>query len=269
MKYLFISAHPDDLEFSCANLIRYLTNQRHDVEILCLTKGEFGYYDAEWVGPRLAKIRVNELYKAAFKNGVKQNKIFLADFIDGFVKFRKEHIEIIKNWLNKLQPDIIFAPEPYFAYYWQHDHINSGKLLYYIYKWGQQDLIHQIKSLYFYASLKPNFYWPFNDIERGKTSLYEHKSQWWFLKWMILFYSIEKLNFYHKKIGNWNYVEPYRRVLLRDKSKNGGFLLKGILGLISSLPFFNPTAKRYYVSKGNSSFAFKVRKLRDIYYPIE
>jgi len=54
MKYLFISAHPDDLEFSAANLIRYLSRKKHDVEILSLTRGEFGSYSPEEVGTNLA-----------------------------------------------------------------------------------------------------------------------------------------------------------------------------------------------------------------------
>ena len=96
MKFLFISAHPDDLEFSSANLIRYLTRKKHDVEILCLTKGEFGTYTAEQVGTRLAQVRMQELQKAAIMNGVTPNKIHFADIIDGFLKFTRSHIKILK-----------------------------------------------------------------------------------------------------------------------------------------------------------------------------
>jgi len=269
MKYLFISAHPDDLEFSCANLMRYLTSKKHNVEILCLTKGEFGTYDAELVGPSLAKVRVKELQKAAKINGVPPDKIHFADIIDGFLKFTKSNIKIVKEWLNQIQPDIIFAPEAYYAYYWQQDHINCGRLLYRIFSSYQNELVKPIKSLFFYASLKPNVYWPFNDLTLGKGSLYQHKSQLYFLKWMIPFYSMEKFNFYRKKIGGWNYVEPYRRI---SKKKNGlkpSIFVQALLGIISHLPFFNPTGARYHVSKGNSSFAFRVRKLRRIYYPID
>ena len=269
MKYLFISAHPDDLEFSCANLMRYLTNKKHQVEILCLTKGEFGTYNAEQVGQRLAQVRVKELLKAANINGVKPENIHFADIIDGFLKFTRSNIKILKDWLNQIQPDIIFAPEAYYAYYWQQDHINCGRCAHYIFSSYQNELDKPIKSLFFYATLKPNFYWPFNDTTLGKVSLFQHQSQMYFLKWMMAFYSIEKFNFYSKKVGNYNFIEPYRRI---SKKKNGlkpSIFVQAILGILSHLPFFNPTGARYHVSKGNTSFAFSVRKLRSIYYPKE
>jgi len=101
----------------------------------------------------------------------------------------------------------------------------------------------------------------------GKASLYQHKSQLYFLKWIMAFYSIEKFNFYSKKVGSWNFIEPYRRI---SKKKNGlkpNRFIQVILGIMSHLPFFNPTGARYHVSKGNTSFAHKVGKLRSIYYP--
>lgn len=267
MKYLFISAHPDDLEFSCANLIRYLTFKKHEVEILCLTKGEFGTYNAELVGPRLAQVRVKELQKAAKINGVSPENIYFTDIVDGFLKFTKRNIKIVIDWLNLIQPDIIFAPEAYYAYYWQQDHINCGKLAHYIFSSYQNELVKPIKALFFYATLKPNFFWPFNDMTLGKASLYQHKSQLYFLKWMMVFYSIEKFNFYRKKVGNWKFTEPYRRISLKEKGLKPNIIIQSILGLLSHLPFFNPTGARYHVSKGNSSFAYKVHKLRSIYYP--
>jgi LmbE family N-acetylglucosaminyl deacetylase len=268
MKFLFISAHPDDLEFSAANLIRYLTNnKKHDVEILCLTKGEFGTYSAEQVGTHLAQVRVRELQKAARINGVKPENIHFADIIDGFLKFTRNNIKIVTEWLNQIQPDIIFAPEAYYAYYWQQDHINCGRISYRIFSSYQYELVKPIKSLYFYATLKPNFYWPFNDITMGKASLYQHKSQLYFLKWIMAFYSIEKFNFYKRKTGKWNYIEPYRRISKKRNGLKPNRFFQALLGIMSHLPFFNPTGARYHVSKGNTSFAHKVRKLTSIYYP--
>jgi LmbE family N-acetylglucosaminyl deacetylase len=266
MKYLFICAHPDDLEFSCANLIQYLTSRCKNVEILCLTKGEFGIHDDEWIGPRLARIRVRELEKAAQINGISSEHIHYADMIDGFVKFTKENILILKKWLHHLQPDIIFASEPYFAYYWQVDHINCGKLAYYTFSKYFDRFIPQIRSLFFYNTVNPNFYWPFNDSTKGKSSLQAHKSQWWFLKWIMLFYSLDKINTYPRTLGNWKYIEKYRRISLKKKENLTNLIFRGILGLISHLRPFNPTAARYKVDQNNSPFAKKVRQLRKVHY---
>ncbi|MHA1674031.1 MAG: PIG-L family deacetylase, partial [Promethearchaeota archaeon] len=132
-KYLFISAHPDDLEFSCANLIRHLAQKGHDVKILCLTKGEFGIFQQEWIGPRLARIRESELLRAAKINAITPDKIFFGEFIDGFLKFNAESVTTLIEWLNRFQPDIVFAPEALYAYYWQVDHIHCGRILHHIY----------------------------------------------------------------------------------------------------------------------------------------
>jgi len=267
MKYLFICAHPDDLEFSCANLLRYLTSHGKDVEILCLTKGEFGIHDDRWVGPRLARIRVHELEKAAQIHGISRDHIHYANLIDGFVKFTQENVSILKEWLHLLQPDIIFASEPCYAYYWQVDHINCGRLAYYTFFTYFSEFTPKIRSLYFYNTIHPNFYWPFNDNTRGKTSLQAHQSQWWFLRWLIGLYSLEKFNLYSRALGNWKYAEKYRRISLKNPNSPSNPFVRGILGLISHLRPFNPTAERYHVDQNDSPFAQKVRKLREIHYP--
>jgi len=65
IKYLFICAHPDDLAFNCANLLHHLSQSGRNVEILSLTTGEFGIFEDQWKGPRLERIRKDELLKAA------------------------------------------------------------------------------------------------------------------------------------------------------------------------------------------------------------
>lgn len=278
MKFLFVSAHPDDLEFSCANLMRSLVQMGHEVQILCLTKGEFGIYDQDWIGPRLARIRVWELKKAAKINQIPINNIYFGDFIDGFLKFSSEQISTVIEWLNKLRPNVVFAPEAYYAYYWQVDHINCGKILYYIYRSGQKRLKTPISGLYFYNTLKPNFWWPSNDIKRGKKAFYQHQSQMWFIKWILLFYSLDKINLWRKKLGSWKYAERYRKIEQNSsrhnqkKKKNThisfqDLLLERILGNFSKLPPFNPTRKRYYVEQKTSEFAKKVELLSDKFYP--
>ncbi len=291
MNFLFVSAHPDDLEFSCANLIRYLAQKGHEVRILCLTKGEFGIFDQNWIGPRLARIRVQELHKAAKINAIPPEKIFFGEFIDGFLKFTSESVNKIISWLNRLQPDIIFAPEAFYAYYFQTDHINCGKIMYYIFHSCQDRLLKPIQNLYFYNTLNPNFWWPFNDLTLGKQSFLQHRSQWWFIRWIMLFYSIDKVNFWWKQLGPWKYAERYRRIsknlkvhyntteistdntLIKTKngdsmnSSIGSMIFNRILSLISHLPAFNPTRERYKVKQVSSEFAQKVEKLCDRFYP--
>ncbi len=266
MKYLFVSAHPDDLEFGCANLISHLTQRGKHVEVLCLTKGEFGIFEENWIGPRLGELRVKELYRATKILGIPREKIFFGGFIDGFVKFTSEHLDAVKKWINQLQPDIIFTPEPYFGYYWQHDHINCGRLLYYLSCNHHGDLIHPIFALYFYNTLKPNFFWPFNDLSRGKRAFLQHQSQWWFIKWILLVYSLEKFNFHRRLIGTWRYSERYRRISLNTQHLPANLVFRIMIRLISSLKPFNPDQSRYKTPNTDLEFSQKVQMLIQKYY---
>ncbi|MHA1675302.1 MAG: PIG-L deacetylase family protein [Promethearchaeota archaeon] len=269
MKYLFISAHPDDLEFSCANLIRHLAQNGHDVKILCLTKGEFGIFQQDWIGPRLARIRESELLRAAKINAITPDKIFFGEFIDGFLKFTPESVTILIQWLNRFQPDIVFAPEALYAYYWQVDHIHCGRILHHIYFSCQDRLENPLTALYFYNTLRPNFLWPFNDPTLGKQSFLQHRSQLWFIKWIMLFYSLDKINLWRRRLGNWKYAERYRRIIINSHpaSKTIPIFARGVLGLISHLPAFNPDSKRYMVEHKSTAFAKEVQQLCERFYP--
>ena len=93
------------------------------------------------------------------------------------------------------------------------------------------------------------------------------RSIWWFLRWLIGLYSLEKFNLYSRTLGNWKYAEKYRRISLKNPNSPSSPLVRGILGLISHLRPFNPTAERYHVDQNDSPFAQEVRKLREIHYP--
>ncbi len=265
MKYLFVCAHPDDLEFSCGNLMYYLTQHGKEVEILSLTRGEFGIFEPKWKGPRLAKIRTQELKKAAKINGIDNIQVHFGNIIDGFIRFTKKNVNLVISWIKKLKPDIIFAPEPYFTYYWHSDHISLGKILYYITTKLQNQLDKKIRSLYYYTTAKSNFSWPFNSANHSDKALYEHKSQMWLLKWAKLFYPLEKHNFKKRKLGNWKMVERYRRISFYDKQPKTNILMRGILGLISHLNIVNPPEPHFILPDMKTDFGQKVRKLRAKY----
>lgn len=264
-KYLFVCVHPDDLEFNCANLMHYLVKQGKEVHILSLTKGEFGIFEESWKGPRLGEIRIRELEKAAEVNGIPANRVHFGDIVDGFVRFTRENVNGVMKWLDVVQPDVVFAPEAYFTYYWHPDHINCGRLLYYIARWKNSTLKHPLRSLYFYTSSKANFIWPFQDVKHGGKALYQHQSQWWILKWNKVFYPLEKRNFRKRQIGSWKYTERYRRISLLGKEPKAGILARGLLGLISGLNVINPPDSHFKVPDTLSEFGQKVAHLRDKY----
>lgn len=265
MKYLFICVHPDDLEFNCSNLMWYLTQKGKSVSILSLTKGEFGIFDPKWKGPQLARIREKELIKAAAVNGIVPENIYFDNIIDGFVRFDRNHIDKILSWINQLQPDIIFAPEPYYTYYWHTDHVNCGRIAFYLFKHLQHHLRHPLSSLFFYTTMKTNFNWPFKDPQHAYKALFQHKSQWWLLKRMSLFYPIEKRNFTFRKLGKWKFVERYRRIFRYGKEPKAGRFLKTILGIISHLHLVNPPEQHFVLPNWDSPFGQEILHLRRKY----
>ena len=266
MKYLFICAHPDDLEFSCGNLIHYLAQHGKNIDILCLTKGEFGILEPNWKGPRLAKIRVQELRRAAKINGIDSNHVYTGDIIDGFIRFTKDNLKMMIEWINQLKPDIVFAPEAYYTYYWHVDHISIGKLLYYIFTKLRNKLNNPIQTLYFYTTAKGTFSWPFNNTEQCYKAIFAHESQWWLLKWTKLFYPLEKHNFKKRKLGNWKMLENYRRVKNSGKEPKTSIFFRAILGLIRHRHIINPPESHFILPDMNSPFGLEVKDLRKKYY---
>ena len=266
MKFLFICVHPDDLEFNCSNLINYLTSTDNSVDILSLTQGEFGIFLDQWKGSRLATIRKKELINAAAINGVSAENIHFGDIIDGFVMFNSEHVVYLLERLNQLKPDIIFAPEPYYTYYWHSDHINCGRLADYIFKKKQSLLNNTLKALYFYTTAKPTLWWPFQSTSHALKSLSFHRSQWWLLKWANLFYPIEKFNLpYRRKRGNWKFAERYRRVSRKGKNPNINFIWKVILGKICQAHIVNPPKSHYTLLDPSTPFGQHITRLRRKY----
>jgi len=265
-RFLFLCVHPDDLEFNCSVLMHHLAEKGYSIEILCLTKGEFGIFEEEWKGPRLAKIREQELKDAAKINSISPDHVHFGDIIDGFVKFDKETIQKVGKYINKLKPDIIFAPEAYFTYYWHPDHINCGRMAYYLYKVKPELLDKKIESLYFYTTMMPNFLWPSNDLERTNKAFFQHQSQWWLLKWNSLFNPFDKFNVFWNRIGRWKYAERYRRIYKDKKEPEPTLLARALLTTIYQLNVINPPEEHFKVPRlKGTDFYEKVMELREKY----
>ncbi len=269
MKYLFVCAHPDDLEYGCANLIHYLVQKNRIVEILCLTKGEFGIFDDNWIGPRLGKLRARELYRATEILGVSRDHVHFGDMVDGFVKFTRNNVKYLQNWLIRLKPDVVFAPEAYYSYYWQRDHINSGRLAYYAITKTDQSPNHPYRALYFYNTVFPNFFWPFNDLSMGKAAFQSHRSQWWFIRWIMMFYRLDKINSHRTRTGKWKFAEKYRRIPLYKNHPPGSWIVKAMMHFIANLKPFTPSPRRYRVPNSDSPFGKKVAALIEKHYNIK
>ena len=62
MKYLFVAAHPDDLEAMVSEIIKRAVTKKHYIQIACMTKGEYGTMNPDLKGKKLGLIRSQEYF---------------------------------------------------------------------------------------------------------------------------------------------------------------------------------------------------------------
>ncbi len=153
-RYSFICAHPDDLEFFCGMFIRSAVKKGHDVEVVSMTRGEWGTLNKSFKGKKLARIRSKELQDAAAYHGVPKNKVKFLCLLDGRVKM-KEATMALRKYIKKRAPNVIFAPEYTFSVYTHSDHIVTGRATCFLLK---REFTDPRPKLFVYHSFKNNLY---------------------------------------------------------------------------------------------------------------
>jgi LmbE family N-acetylglucosaminyl deacetylase len=84
LRVLCISAHPDDIEFSCAGSVAVWVDQGAEVTYVIVTDGSTGTADTELMGDRLADVRREESMAAAKVVGV--TDVRFLGYRDGYVE---------------------------------------------------------------------------------------------------------------------------------------------------------------------------------------
>ncbi|MHA1405614.1 MAG: PIG-L deacetylase family protein [Candidatus Helarchaeota archaeon] len=212
-RYSFICAHPDDLEIFVGAFIRLAVKQGHDVEIVSMTKGEWGTMNPNLKGEKLARIRVGELQRAASLHGVQKGKIKFLGLIDGKVTLEAAE-KALRQYFQERKPDVIFAPEPVFSIYVHPDHINTGKAVYFLLK---HEPIESRPLLFTYHSFKNNLFLRSPMRATGKA-IAEHRSQvaviFYFLPIRYLWNFVNGL-----RCHRFSFMEAVRHVFYRKKIK--------------------------------------------------
>ncbi|MBW1931594.1 MAG: PIG-L deacetylase family protein [Candidatus Helarchaeota archaeon] len=215
MRVLFLCAHADDSEFCCGNTEIMLANLGHEVTIACMTNDEYGTKRDEFKGKRISKIRQREMERAAQLVGAKLDWL---GFIDGYLPYSHKSYIVLKNYIDQLKPDVVFAPEPLFTLDFHTDHVNTGRLAYLVLKNMKKPPL-----LFYFHSLKCNYYVPCRVREKALQTLSCHVSQNMHRKLTHIGQRLYQL-VYGLFLPGYCYAEGFR--LVRFKPNESSFSLR-------------------------------------------
>jgi len=159
-KVVFVGAHPDDIELSCAGLIRNLRGK--GVEIFCII-GSWGNYGGN------VEQRIVEQDKSFTALGIKRHENL--NWQDTKISIDGENIKTIEEIISRENPDLIFTHYPEDTH---QDHRNIAEMVKSICYRKNKNLIYFDSN----SSLKfsPNYYEKIN-WEEKKSILEIFQSQ--------------------------------------------------------------------------------------------
>ncbi|MHA1274417.1 MAG: PIG-L deacetylase family protein [Promethearchaeota archaeon] len=201
MKLLFINAHPDDTEFTCASTCYQAVQAGWNVYEILMTSDEYGTKRNDFKGERIRRIRKYEMHEAAKVYGTNPDgspKIKLIWFgeIDGHLPFNREVFLKLKKIVLNINPNIIIAPDSFFLMDLHLDHKHTGWLVYFLVKSIEKE---KRPMLLLYHSFNTNFYIRVKNMKiqieawskhRSQTSPLGNKILWQLRK---LFYTIRRI----------------------------------------------------------------------------
>lgn len=121
---LIIAPHPDDEVLGCGGLISYMNQQKKNIDIIFLTKGE----NVESYIPQ--NIIKEERTKLAIRASKCANQpldhVFLLDFTDGDVNINSIETEKLKSIIAQIKPKNIFVTSLFDSH---KDHIQSNNII--------------------------------------------------------------------------------------------------------------------------------------------
>jgi LmbE family N-acetylglucosaminyl deacetylase len=109
---LVVSAHPDDIEFSCAGTVARWTDEGAEVTYCIATDGTAGTQDRDLMGKKLHDIRVAESEAAAAAVGV--SEIVWLNHRDGYVEYNLDLRRDIARVFRRYKPHrfVVLDPTP-------------------------------------------------------------------------------------------------------------------------------------------------------------
>lgn len=223
---LAISAHPDDIEFSCGGTMFKFKELGYEIYFIVATNGENGFKIAHKPRSQRVKIRHNEQLKAAKLLGVK--KVFFLNHRDCYLKCDDKLREQIALVIKKVKPEIIFSFDPSNRSFesvnlLHRDHrVISEAVFDSVFAARNRYLLpgetHSVKKLWFFGCDKPNHFENITGVINDKIKLIEaHRSQFSDHESMQKWVKVH-LSMYTKK---YKYSEKFRIVSVTQPFTGG------------------------------------------------
>lgn len=213
-KVIFFVPHADDLEFGIPYMcIESLLRGYNVIEVL-MTDCQYGTKRIEFRGNRLKRIRTHEINKTIEiyeKHTRNKLNVIWAGFIDGHLTLNEKALNFVLDILRKNKPDIVFAPDPWYSLDFHHDHLNTGRLVYFALK--KLNNTEKPNRIFFYYSFKNTIpiKMKFSHIKIAMEALSQHRSQVSPLKCKLITFW-RSLNQILKGIKYGRFVETFREL---------------------------------------------------------
>jgi LmbE family N-acetylglucosaminyl deacetylase len=124
---LAIGAHPDDIEFGCGATLAHWSRRGTHVELLVLTDGSKGSWDADQDLGALIATRRDEQRAAAHALGAAGVRFLNA--VDGELEAGAREREEVCAAIREVRPDVVFGHDPWKQYRLHPDHRHAGELV--------------------------------------------------------------------------------------------------------------------------------------------
>jgi len=124
---LAIGAHPDDIEFGCGATLAHWSRRGTHVELLVLTDGSKGSWEADQDLGALITIRRDEQRAAAHALGAAGVRFL--DAVDGELVADARRREEVCAVIREVRPDVVFGHDPWKQYRLHPDHRHAGELV--------------------------------------------------------------------------------------------------------------------------------------------
>ncbi|HLM18521.1 MAG TPA: PIG-L deacetylase family protein [Acidimicrobiia bacterium] len=126
-RVLAIGAHPDDVEFGCGATLAKWARAASHVELLVLTDGSKGTWEADRDLASLVTTRRDEQRAAAHALGARE--VHFLDAVDGELEADALRREQVCGVIRAVRPDVVLGHDPWKQYRLHPDHRRAGELV--------------------------------------------------------------------------------------------------------------------------------------------